>query len=173
MLVVVFCQTPGKEHFIERDPNFLNLEALYSTTGITLEVSQREEEDPRIFALPLGTEELYKVRVKNDNNLAAPSAFPHVDGGKLWNINLWIFSVPQLPASLSLQFPRKCQLKHAAAAAAWFFRLKCAGGLDGFGERPRFLLSPCRRILKCLRCDRKRFWQRRALLCLHRAVSAR
>lgn len=94
------------------------------TTGITLEVSQREEEDTGIFFLPLGKEELYKGRVKNDNNLAAPSAFPHMDAGKLWNINLQIFSVPQLPAALSLQFPRKCQLKHAAAAGGGFFRLK-------------------------------------------------
>ena len=80
---------------------------MYSTTGITLEVTQKEEEDPRIFFLPLGTEELCKVHVKNDN-LAVPSAFSHVDAGKLLNINPWIFSVPQLPASLSLQFPRKC-----------------------------------------------------------------
>lgn len=142
------------------------------TTGITLEVSQREEEDLRIFFFPLGTEELYKVHVKNDSNFAAPSAFPHVDAGKPWNINLRIFSVPRLPASLSLQFPRKCQLKHATAAAAWVFRLKCAGGLDGFGEWPRFLLSLCRRVLKYLWCDCKCFWRRRALLRLHQAVNA-
>lgn len=143
------------------------------TSGITLEVSQREEEGPRIFFFPLGTEELYKVHVKNDSNFAAPSASPHVVAGKPWNINLWIFSVPRLPASLSMQFPRKCQLKHAAAAAAWVLRLKRAGRLDGFGEWPRFLLSPCRRVLKYLRCDGKCFWWRRARLRLHQAVNAR
>lgn len=134
---------------------------------MTLELSQREEGDLRISFLPLGTEELYKVNVRNDNILAIPSAFSHMDAGKLLNINLWIFSVPQLPASLSLQFPRKCQLERAAAAAApataLVFQAEVNLGLDGFGERPRFLLSLHRHILKCLRCDCKCFWQRQAL----------
>ena len=41
------------------------MESLYSAIGIPLEVSQKEEEDPRIFFFPLDTKELYKVHVKN------------------------------------------------------------------------------------------------------------
>lgn len=70
-----------------------------------------EEEGPVIFVLPLGslcTEKLYKVHVKNGSNIAALCAFSSINTGKLLNINLWIFSGPQLPVSLSLQFPRQC-----------------------------------------------------------------
>lgn len=61
---------------------------------------------------------------------------------------------------------------HAAAGAAGCCRLKCAWGLDGFGEWPRVLLSEGRHILTCLRCDRKCFRQRQALLHLYQALYA-
>lgn len=112
---------PRKEHFTGQDPTFKNTDALYSNTGITLEVSKKEEEDPRIFLLPLDAEQLHKVPAKSDSSSAVPSASPPIQAAKLLNINLWIFNAPQLPASLSLQLPRKCQLKHVTSAA-WLFQ---------------------------------------------------
>lgn len=92
---------------------------MYSTTGINLEVSEKEEEHPRNVFLSLGAEQRSKVH-DHDSRSASPSALPPVPVGELLNINLWVFSVPQLPAPLSLQFPRKCQLKHVASAAELF-----------------------------------------------------
>lgn len=38
---------PREEHFLVQDPAFTHTDALYSTTGITWEVSEKEEEHPR------------------------------------------------------------------------------------------------------------------------------
>lgn len=72
-----FCERAGVA-IIVPDPTFKNTEALHAATGITLEISKKEEEDPRLFFLPLSTEELYRVHVKNENGLAVPSGFSPV-----------------------------------------------------------------------------------------------
>lgn len=131
---------------------------------MTVEVSKKEEEDPRIFFLPLGTKELYKVHVKNDHSLAIPSAFSTINVGKLLNTSLWIFSLPRRPASLSLRFPRKCQLKHVAPAA-------CIRGLGGSGRWPSFWLSARGCVLRCLGCDCKCSSQRQVLRRLYQVVN--
>lgn len=97
---------------------------------------------------------------------------PPTNAEKLLNINLWIFSVPGLPASLSLQFPRNCRRKHVASAAC-LFRLKYVWRLDGFGEWPSFWLSMCRYIFKYLRSDPKCSWWSQTLLCFYQAMCGR
>lgn len=80
---------------------------MYSAIGIPLEVSQKEEEDPRIFFFPLDTKELYKVHVKNAWWCINPCITPSVAG----QYSVYEFCLYVHELDLSAIFPRNAFVK--------------------------------------------------------------
>lgn len=110
---------PRNEHFIAQAPAFTKTDPFVFNRWHNLEVSEKEEEHPRNVSLSLGAEQRSLVH-DGERSSESPTALPPILGAELSNVNLWVLSGPPLPAPLPLQFPRKCQLKHAASAAELF-----------------------------------------------------